>query len=218
VGQCIELHQGEIEELTLCFFGSASVNNSIVGPTPALRRLKEIRFYGLNLISQKIGELSGIAVGCDTLEEFGYNLSYCDTLEEFDYGFPGNMSTDDFKAICQLLSTFPSLKRVTRDVHDEMFDWHEEGRLTAFLEMVKTSKTIEEVPLFLYGKAAIKYHCRNNKMHNRIELIHEEGLLAANVPNNVWPLILEEFSDMPDVLYYLLHEKNGAMIGPTRHG
>ena len=181
VGQCIELHQGEIEELTLCFFGSASVNNSIVGPTPALRRLKEIRFYGLNLILQQIGELSGIAVGCDTLEEFGYNLSYCDTLEEFDYDFPGNMSTDDFKAICQLVSTFLSLKRVTQDV-DEVLDLHEEGRLTAFLEMVKTSKTIEEVPSVRCGKAeeeaAIQHHCRNNMIHNRIR---EKGLLSANV-------------------------------------
>ena len=47
-------------------------------------------------------------------------------------------------------------------------------------------------------------------IHNRI---HEKGLLAAKVPDSAWPLILKEFSDMPDVLYYLLHQKNGAMIG-----
>ena len=52
-------------------------------------------------------------------------------------------------------------------------------------------------------------------IHNRI---HEKGLLAAKVPDSAWPLILEEFSVMLDVLYYLLHQKNGAMIGPTRHG
>jgi hypothetical protein len=84
--------------------------------------------------------------------------------------------------------------------------------------MVKTSKTIEEVPSFLCRaeeEAAINYHCLNNRIHSRI---HEEGFLAANVPASAWPLILEEFSDMPDVLYYLLHQKKDAMIGPTRHG
>ena len=101
----------------------------------------------------------------------------------------------------------------------EVIDLREEGRLTAFLEMVKTSKTIEEVPRFRCCKsekeAAITYHCVNNRIHSRI---HEEGLLAANVPASAWPLILEKFSDIPDVLYYLLHQKNGAMIGPSRHG
>ena len=53
-------------------------------------------------------------------------------------------------------------------------------------------------------------------MHNRIELICDKGLLAATVPSSAWPLILKEFSDMPDVLYYLLQQKHGAMIGPTR--
>jgi hypothetical protein len=52
-------------------------------------------------------------------------------------------------------------------------------------------------------------------MHNRIR---EEGLLAAKVPDSAWPLILDKCSVIPDVLYYLLYEKNGAMIGPTRHG
>ena len=97
-------------------------------------------------------------------------------------------------------------------------DLREESRLTAFLEMVKTSKTIEEVPSFRCGnaevEAAILHHCRNNMIHNRIR---EKGLLAAKVPSSAWPLIFKEFSDMPDVLYYLLHEKNGAMIGPVRH-
>ena len=31
-------------------------------------------------------------------------------------------------------------------------------------------------------------------------------------------MILKEFSDVPDVLYYLLQQKHGAMIGPTCHG
>ena len=213
VGQCIGGHQGEIEELTLDISSSSSVNISIVGLTPALRRLKVIQF-DRDLSSQQIGELLGIVGDCDALEEFSCNMSQ--STES-----PGGISTDDFKAICQLLSKFPRLKRVTQDTlrSDEEVDLHEEDRLTAFLEMVKTSKTIEEVPSFLCGnaeeEAAIEYHCRNNMMHNRI---YEEGLLAANVPNSVWPLILEEFSDMPDVLYYLLHQKHGAMIGPTRHG
>ena len=55
-------------------------------------------------------------------------------------------------------------------------------------------------------------------MRSRIKRINQKGLLAAKVPNSAWPLILEEFSDMPDVLYYLLQQKNGAMIGPTCHG
>ena len=207
-------HKGEIEELRL-ICSSVSVNSSlIVGLAPALRRLRVIKFHGAGLSSQQIGELLGIVGDCDALEEFSCNMSQ--STES-----PGGISTDDFKAICQLLSKFPRLKRVTQDTlrSDEEVDLHEEDRLTAFLEMVKTSKTIEEVPSFLCGnaeeEAAIEYHCRNNMMHNRI---YEEGLLAANVPNSVWPLILEEFSDMPDVLYYLLHQKHGAMIGPSRHG
>ena len=55
-------------------------------------------------------------------------------------------------------------------------------------------------------------------MHNQIELIRKKGLLAATVPSSAWPLILNEFSDMSDVLYYLLQQKHGAMIGPTCHG
>ena len=207
VGQCFELHQGEIEELTLDFGTVPSVNTSIFGLTPALESLKVIRFRGATLTSQHMGELLGIAADCDALEEFHYNLSH--------------QSTDYFKAICQLLSKFPSLKRVTQEHvrRNEEVDLRKEGRLTAFLEMVKTSKTIEEVPSFRCGndeeEAAISYHCHNNMIHSRI---YEEGLLAANVPDSAWPLILEEFSDMPDVLYYLLHQKNGAMIGHSRHG
>ena len=52
-------------------------------------------------------------------------------------------------------------------------------------------------------------------IHNQIR---ENGLLAAKVPSSAWPLMLKEFSDMPDVLYYLLQQKHGAMIGPTCHG
>ena len=73
VRQCIGLHQGEIEELALTI-RSASVITSIVGLTPALRRLKVIEFYGAPLTSQQTGELSGIVADCDTLEEFCYNL------------------------------------------------------------------------------------------------------------------------------------------------
>ena len=72
-GQCIGLHQGEIEKLALDM-SSTSVNTSIVGLTPALRRLKVIEFYGAPLTSQQTGELSGIVADCDTLEEFCYNL------------------------------------------------------------------------------------------------------------------------------------------------
>jgi hypothetical protein len=209
MGQCIGGHQGKIEELSLKFFTSVSLNSSsiIVGLTPALRRLKAIRFGGwVALTSQQISELSGVAADCDALEEFGYNLSP-----------PRGISNDDFKAICQLLSKFPSLKRV--------FNYHgtyaidKEGRFVAFLEMVKKSKTIEQVPRLqcrnAVEEAAIKYHCRNNMMHNRI---HEKSFLAATVPSSAWPLILKEFSDMPDVLYYLLQQKHGAMSGPTRLG
>ena len=57
-------------------------------------------------------------------------------------------------------------------------------------------------------------------MHNQIELIRKKGLLAAKVPtSSVWPLIFKDFSDMSDVLYYLLKQKHdGAMIGPMYHG
>ena len=207
VGQCIGGHQGEIEELRLIL---NSVDASIAGLAPALRRLKVIRFYCYGgLSSQQTGELSGIAADCDTLEEFCYNM--------FD-------STDDFQAFCQLLSRFPNLKRVRQGhlrhgYHCDDPVFHEESRLMAFLEMVKTSKTIEQVfPSQLYRaeeEVAIKYHCRNNMVHNRIR---EQSFLAATVPSSAWPLILNEFSDMPDVLLYLLQQKHGAMIGPTCHG
>ena len=65
MGQCIGGHQGEIEELTLEFgalgFHASSVNLSIVGLAPALRRLKVIRFGGdyTSLTLQEISELSG---------------------------------------------------------------------------------------------------------------------------------------------------------------
>jgi hypothetical protein len=51
-------------------------------------------------------------------------------------------------------------------------------------------------------------------IHNRN---HEEVLLAATVSGSAWPLILKEFSGMPDVRYYLLQQNPGAMIGPTCH-
>jgi hypothetical protein len=219
VGQCIGGHQGEIEELRLILRPS-SVNSlsRVVGLAPALRRLKVIHFgRSSRLTLQEIGELSGIAADCDTLEEFGYSLADClhDKL------------TDEFKAICQLWSRFPSLKRVSKDdtqigrarCIDVIVDLREESRFVAFLGMVKASKTIEQVPPFQCGnaeeEATIKHHCRNNMVHNQIR---ENGLLAAKVPSSAWPLILKEFSDIPDVLYYLLQEKHGAMIGPTRQG
>jgi hypothetical protein len=195
-------HKGEIEELRL-ICSSVSVNSSlIVGLAPALRRLRV--FHGEGLPSQ-LGELLGIVGDCDALEEVGYiNLSH--------------QSPEYFKAICQLLSKFPRLKRVAQDGFFKA-GMRQEGRLTALLEMVKTSKTIEQVSSCRFANdeeaAAIEYHCRNNMIHSRI---HEEGLLAANVPASAWPLILQRFSDMPDVLYHLLHQKNGAMIGPSRHG
>ena len=149
-------------------------------------------------------ELSEGAANCKTLEEFRFNTYYLE-------------STDHFKAICQLCSRFPSLKQVSHD--SERKDLVEEGRFTAVLEMLKTSKTIEQVSTFRYRnteeEAAIKYHCRNNMIDNRIR---EKGFLAAKVPSSTWPLVLKEFSDMPDVLYYLLQQKHGAMIGPTRQG
>jgi hypothetical protein len=43
-------------------------------------------------------------------------------------------------------------------------------------------------------------------MHNQIELIRKKGFLAATVPSSAWLLILNEFSDMSDVLYYLLQQ------------
>ena len=98
-------------------------------------------------------------------------------------------------------------------------DLREEGRFVAFLRMVKSSKTIEQVPLLqcrnTEERAAIEYHCRNNMVQNQIR---KKGLLAATVPSSAWSLILKQFSDMPDVLYCLLQQKHGAMIGPTRHG
>ena len=101
-----------------------------------------------------------------------------------------------------------------------LVDLREESRFVAFLEMVKTSKTIEQVPLVHCSnaekEAAIRQHCRNNIVHNQIERIRKKGLLAATVPSSAWQLILKEFSDMLDVLYYLLQQKHGAMIGPTR--
>ena len=101
-------------------------------------------------------------------------------------------------------------------------DLLEESRFVAFLEMVKTSNTIEQVPPVqcrdTAQEAAIQQHCRNNMMRSRIKLIPEKGLLAATVPSSAWPLILNEFSDVPDALYYLLQQKHGAMIGPTCHG
>ena len=210
VGQCIGGHQGEIEELRFLLPRSIA-NPSILGLAPALRRLKVIKFGGRAALTfQKIRELSGVAADCDALEEFGCNLSS-----------PSGISNDDFKAICQLLSKFPSLKRVTQD---DMFNTvgglvnlDEECRSVAFLEMIKTSKTIEQIPLVqcrnAEEEAAIKHHCRNNMIHNRIR---ENGFLAATVPSSAWPLILKEFSDMPDVLYYLLQHKHGAMVCPTR--
>ena len=185
-------------------FEHAPVNLSIVGLAPALRRLKAIQFYGAALTSQQICELSEGAADCKTLEKIA---------------FPRSKSTDDFKAICQLCLRFPSLKRVSQLAHGRE-DLREEDRFTAVLEMLKTSKTIEQIFKFrcrnAEEEAAIKYHCRNNMIHNRIR---EKVFLAANVHHSAWPLILKELSDMPDVLYYLLQQKHGAMIGPsTRQG
>ena len=206
IGQCIGGHQGEIQELILGCHHSSENSSSIVGLAPALRRLKVIRFdCWADLTLQGMSELSGIIADCDELEEFGYDIST-----------RGN-STDDVKAICQLWSRFPSLKRVTKIYPGaSVVDLREEGRFTAFLEMIKTSKTIEQVPPFECNnaeeEATIQHHCRNNMIHNQIR---ENGLLAATVPSSSWPLILKKFSDMPDVLYYLLQQKHGAMIGPT---
>jgi hypothetical protein len=207
LGQCIGGHPVGIEELRLvCKF--SPVHSSIVGLAPALRRLKAIHFGSyVALPLHKISELSGVAADCDTLEEFGYNL-FCETRQ---------MSTEDFKATCQLLSKFPNLKRVTP--HNHEVDLCEVSKFVTFLGIVKTSKTIEQVPLVqccnAADEAAIKYYCRNNMGHNQIR---ENGLLTATVPSSTWPLILKKFSDMSDVLYCLLQQKHGAMIGPTRHG
>jgi hypothetical protein len=125
-GQCIGLHQGEIEELILMCHDS-TMNSSIVGLAPALRRLKVIYFQNFKkLSSQQIGELSGIAADCDTLEKFGYSLR--NAMDEI-------LSIDTFKAMCELWSKFPSLKRVSRNYYGVLLG--EENRLTAFLEMIK---------------------------------------------------------------------------------
>jgi len=94
VGECIGGHQGEIEELILMFRVS-TLNLSIVGLTPALRRLKVVQFNNYTaLSSHQNGELLGIAADCDTLEEFGYSQR-------------NRLPRDDSKAICQLWSRFP---------------------------------------------------------------------------------------------------------------
>ena len=207
MGQCIGGHQGEIEELRLRF-PCSSVNSSIVGLAPALRRLKVIKFGGRAALTlQEIRELSGIAANCDTLEEFGHNL----------YLRRGMTSNENFNAICQLLSKFPSLKRVTQEHFFCRGGLELHGsRFVAFLEMVKTSKTIEQVSLVQLPEedgAAIKYHCHNNMMHNQFETIRKKGLLATTVPSSTWPVILKKFSDIPDVLFYLLQQKHGAIVG-----
>ena len=100
VGQCIGEHQGGIEELKLLHRFVSSVNSSIVGLAPALRRLKVIRFHGYFALSlPAICELSGIAADCYSLEEF-------DCGPVFMVGGTRNLV---FKAICRLLSKFPSL-------------------------------------------------------------------------------------------------------------
>jgi hypothetical protein len=208
VGQCIGGHQGEIEELRLKCYSPLVNSTSIVGLAPALRRLKVIQFELSSLLSApQIGELSGMVADCDTLEEFGYNLG--DSLAD--------ISCDDFKPMFELCSRFPCLKRVTQNHYG--VELHGESTFVAFLEMVKTSKTIEQAPFMCNDEqeASLNHHCRNNMMHNQIKLIREKSFLAVKVPSNAWPLILKEFSDMPDVLYYLL-QQHGAMIGPTCHG
>ena len=214
LGQCIGGHEGEIEELRLISEHTFENSSWIVGLAPALRRLKVFRFHSRlgKLTSEQICGLSDVVGDWDALEEFDYcNFSV--------------MSTKEFKAICQLLSKFPSLKRVTQgdiDTGGVVLDLTRKRRFEPFLEMIKTSKTIEKVPSVrcrnAEKEAAIKQQCHINMMPNRLNLIRKNGLLAATVPSCAWPLILKEFSDMSDVLYYLLQQKHGAMIGPTCHG
>jgi hypothetical protein len=213
VGQCIGWHEGEIEELRLKWTSNSVNLSSIVGLAPALRRLKVFRLYsyGPALTLQQIGELSVVGEDCYALEEFDYNFS--------------RISNEEFMAICQLLSKFPNLKRVTHTPTEgtmHIVDFSQDRAFDHFLEMMKTSKTIEQVPSVrcrnAEEEAAIKEQCHINMIHNQIELIRRNGLLVATVPSCAWPLILKEFSDMSDVLYYLLQQKNGAMIGPTCHG
>jgi hypothetical protein len=87
-------HQGKIEDLRL-IYSSPSVNSSsIVGVTPALKRLKVIQFGGdAVLTSQQISEMSGVAADCDSVEEFGFR----------------EISTEDIKAT--YLSTFVQISK-----------------------------------------------------------------------------------------------------------
>jgi hypothetical protein len=180
------------------------------GLAPALRRLKEIGFLGADLTLQQIGELWEGAPDCTSLEKFSFGNS---------------KSIDVFKAICQLCSRFPSLKCVSQ-LYPGTFG-EQVAQYPAVLKMVKTSKTIEHTirsyesfrQIFdVEDGATIRYHCHKNKIHNQFALVHQKGLLAAKVPNSAWPLILKKFSDMPDVLYYLLQQKHGAMFAPSHHG
>ena len=103
MGQCIGVHQGELEELRLKIDFSSGNLSSIVGLAPALRRLKVFRFHSRlgKLTSEQICGLSDVGEDCDALEEFDYRFSEMSS----------EMSFGEFKAICQLLSKFPSLKR-----------------------------------------------------------------------------------------------------------
>ena len=183
---------------------TANVNLSLNGLAPILTRLKKFRFSGADLTSQQIGELCEGAADCKSLEKFGYARA---------------VSIDVFKAICQLCSRFPSLKWVCT-VYP--MDLYQNSRFTAVLEMLKTSKTIERVDTGRFYDAeqesAIKYHCHKNMIHNRIALLRQKGILTAKLPNSAWPMILKKFSDVPDVLYYLLQQKHGTMFGPVHHG
>jgi hypothetical protein len=183
---------------------TAPVNLSLTGLVPILRKLKKIRFSAADLNLQQIGELCEGATDCKSLEKFGYARA---------------VSLDVFKAICQLCSRFPSLKWVDTLYPNDMYQM---GRFTAVLEMLKTSKTIERVRTGrFYGaeeESAIKYHCHKNMLHNRFALVRQKGLLTAKLPNSAWPMILKKFSDVPDVLYYLLQQKHGTMFGPLHHG
>jgi hypothetical protein len=173
-------------------FRVPTVNLSIVGLIPALRRLKVVQLNNYTaLSSHQNGELLGIAADCDTLEEFGYSLTNC-------------LPRDDFKAICQLWSRFLSLKRVIQD-EDYISEIFKEVRLgyfsdtraflpcrivlrfdfrfVAFPVMIKTSKTIEQVPPFqchtAEEEAAITQHLPNNMIQNFIECIRKKGLLTV---------------------------------------